>query len=193
MMEPLPQVDDFELQFIDTETTGRSAKKAIMMEAFCMRCNGPSLTAAAYLHTMCNPGIPCPAQARRVHKIEDWMVAHAPKEPEVCSMLHQWLSDAEKYIIVGHNIRRYDMNIISRHGFTYSNKIIDTMEMAKSAFPGKPVNQPALIKHFDLDLGGQGEAHRARYDVMMNRLIYLRLRKFVNPSEFIKQPKKDNK
>lgn len=161
--------------FFDFETTSRSVKEARGLELALHRCRGPELIPVSSWVTMINPEMTIPKGAQKVNGIEQHWVDLADVESIALEEARKFIRPED--VLTGHNIKRYDMKILTR-GHEYDNKVIDTMEMAKEAgFPTGHRSQPFLLSHFFPDEDFEG--HRALADCQDCRRIFLEMEELI--------------
>lgn len=152
---------------IDIETTGYSRENDRIIE----------IGAAAYKYgektdefqTYVNPERPIPSIIKKMTGISDADVAGAPGIAQAEMMFRAFVGDRP---LVGHNILTFDLPFLSAHfGLPIDNTIIDTLPMAKEAFPLLPNFKLEYLDQI-LGLGSNGH-HRAIYDVeVTNSLLW---------------------
>lgn len=154
----------------DLETTGISCQRDEVIEISAIRVRGGNPVAT--FTQLVNPGMPIPYGASRVNHIYDNMVSDKPKFSQVLGEFIDFIGDD---VLVGHNIKGFDMNFIYRDcqryfGQTIDNDYIDTLHMAKKCFPGwKHRKLENLAEHYGIPTQG---AHRALQDCHMNQQVF---------------------
>jgi len=154
----------------DLETTGLSPVRDEMIELSGLKVNGGVIVDT--FSTLINPGRKIPVQASRVNGITDDMVADAPVLKDV---LADFLAFSESYVLVGHNIRSFDLKFISYaadrlFGKTIVNDYIDTLYMSRRCLPQLSSHKLVDVSaYFSLSCEG---AHRALNDCIMNQKCY---------------------
>lgn len=159
---------------LDTETTGLDPKTDRVVEISLLRvCAGEIVEEYC---TLVNPGMHIPSRATKVHGIRDEDVKDAPRYDEVGEAVARFFGDCT---VVGHNIR-FDLgfmgglleNVTLDRDLTW--KYVDTIEAAKTAFPGKEnYKLQTLVKALGIETEG---AHRARADTLATRELFERCR-----------------
>jgi len=104
---PLIALDAF---VIDTETTGLDPAKARVVEIGAVPLRRGKLDKAAALRQLVNPGEPIPAEATRIHAIDDSVVASAPKFAAAWPDISAATSGA---ILIGHTLG-FDLAVLKR-------------------------------------------------------------------------------
>jgi len=130
-------LDGRTLMAVDTETTGMSpaAGHRVVEVARVAIVNGAP---GEEWSTLVHPGRPIPADATRVHGIDDAMVAAAPKAAEVGRVLREACADLP---LVFHNAP-FDLPFLIQlfrdaHAPALLNPIVDTLGLARGLFgPG---------------------------------------------------------
>ena len=123
--------------------------------------------------TLVNPEQPISPEATMVNGITDDMVADAPCMKEALTDFIDFIGDD---ILVGHNIRSFDMNFLKMEcmlqfgGLVPTNDYVDTLLLAKRCMPEMAhKNLTVLAEHFGISPEG---AHRALADCLMNQKVY---------------------
>lgn len=159
----------------DLETTGISCQRDEVIEISAIRVRGGN--PAATFTQLVNPDMPIPYSASRVNHIYDNMVADKPRFSQV---LGEFVDFIGNDVLVGHNIKSFDMNFIYRDcqryfGQTIDNDYIDTLSMAKRCFPDwKHRRLENLAEYYGISTQG---AHRALHDCYMNQQVFERMAK----------------
>lgn len=154
----------------DLETTGISCQRDEVIEISAIRVRGGHPVST--FTQLVNPGRPIPYGASSVNHIYDNMVADKPGFSHVLGEFLDFIGDD---VLVGHNIKRFDMNFIYRDcqryfGQTIDNDYIDTLHMAKQCFPAwKHRRLENLAEHYGISTQG---AHRALQDCHMNQQVF---------------------
>ena len=166
----------------DLETTGTSCATDEVIEISAVKVHAGTIVDE--FSSLVNPGRPIPAQASAVNGITDAMVADSPSFSRV---LQQFLAFAQDAVLVGHNIRSFDMKFIQRDAQKYfgrgiCNDYIDTLPLARQYLPQLSHHRLTdLAKHYRISTNG---AHRALNDCRMNQKIFEYLKKEIDqPSE----------
>ena len=154
----------------DLETTGISCQRDEVIEISAIRVRGGHPVST--FTQLVNPGRPIPYGASSVNHIYDNMVADKPGFSQVLGEFLDFIGDD---VLVGHNIKRFDMNFIYRDcqryfGQTIDNDYIDTLHMAKQCFPAwKHRRLENLAEYYGISTQG---AHRALQDCHMNQQVF---------------------
>ena len=169
----------------DLETTGIHPSFDRVVEISAIRVVGGFVDSE--FSTLVNPGMPIPYAATYVNNITDEMVQNSPTFDVA---LKDFLEFAGDFVLVGHNIRLFDLKFLYRDAMNYwgqtiGNDYVDTLPLAKKYLP-------QLDHHTLLDLASYynitvKDAHRALGDCRMNQRVYENLREeMAHPSEAAK-------
>ena len=154
----------------DLETTGISPKTDEVVEISAVKVEHGKVTDE--FSTLVNPKQRIPYGASRVNGITDDMVAEAPFFEQV---LQEFLEFIEGFVLVGHNIARFDMNFLYRDVEKYferslPNDYIDTLQMARRELPNLEHHRLTdLAEYYGISAEG---AHRALNDCRMNQQVF---------------------
>ena len=135
-------------------------------------------------HQYINPERDVPEEAVKVHGLTYDFLKNYPKLSEIAQDFIDFVGDDS--ILVAHNAS-FDINFINyefKHkGFrTYSwDKVIDTLEIARSKFPGSRNNLDALCRRFNIDNSSRTK-HGALLDAELLAEVYLELLGGAEPS-----------
>lgn len=160
----------------DTETTGLSPDEGHrMVEIGCIEMVGRMATGRTF-HAFFNPEMPMPPEAERVHGHSDAFLADKPLFHERAEELLEFLGDA---VLVAHNAG-FDMRFVNaelarieRPAIPMS-RVVDTVAMARSKFPGSPASLDALCKRFGVDRSHR-VLHGALLDAELLAQVYIEL------------------
>lgn len=166
----------------DLETTGLSSDDDFIVEISAIKVeNGDVIDEYS---TLVNPGVHIPYTASSINGITDDMVKDAPPVEQA---LRDFISFVGNYILVGHNIRNFDMKFIQRDvvrflGKPIPNDFVDTVVVARRYLPELESHSlESLSYHYGISYDG---AHRALVDCHINKQVYDCLAKEIaNPSE----------
>lgn len=168
----------------DTETTGFKPEEGDrLIEIGAVELINHIPTGKTY-HQYINPEREVPEDAVRVHGLTYDMLKNYPKLSEVAQDFINFVG--EDGILVAHNAT-FDINFINyefkHHGFiTYSwDRVIDTLEIARSKFPGARNNLDALCRRFNIDNSARTK-HGALLDAELLAEVYLELLGGAEPS-----------
>ncbi len=158
----------------DLETTGLSTESDYVIEISAIKVQDGCVVDE--FSTLVNPGFHIPYSVSAVTGIMDDMVVDSPMFDKALS---DFLSFAGDMILVGHNIRRFDLKFLYRDAMNYwgktiSNDYVDTLILSKVYLPELDLhNLPSLADHYGISTEG---AHRALNDCRMTQQLYERLK-----------------
>ena len=129
-------------------------------------------------HKYINPERPIPEEVVKIHGIDDEKVKDCPTFKEIVS---EWLDFiGEDSRLVAHNAS-FDMKFINAELLWTGNRalddsrVVDTLPMARSQFPGQRATLDALCNRFGVDNSGR-EFHGALLDSELLLDVYIELR-----------------
>lgn len=154
----------------DFETTGLSTAYDAVIEISAVKVRAGEIIDE--FSTLINPGREIPWGASSVNGITDEMVAF---EPYMQDVLPRFMNFVGNDVLVGHNIRCFDMKFLWRDCEKYlcsipGNDYIDTLRLAKAVVKG-PENYrlTTLAEYYGISTKG---AHRALQDCIMNQRVF---------------------
>ena len=160
---------------LDTETTGLSpAMGDRLVEIGCVELINHIPSGRNY-HVYINPQRSMPEEAFRVHGLSEQFLADKPLFKAVADEFRAFLGDAQLII---HNAP-FDMGFLNaeleRVGQRpLSNKVLDTVMLAREKHPGARVSLDALCKHYGID-NSRRALHGALLDSEILAEVYLEL------------------
>ena len=161
---------------LDTETTGLNpAGGDKIVEIGCVELINHLPTGQTY-HQYINPGRRMPEEALAIHGLSDEFLAEQPAMNEVAGKFLEFIGDAP---LVIHNAA-FDMRFINAELAALdrpplsSSRAIDTVALAREAFPGAPASLNALCKRFNIDNSSRS-LHGALLDAQLLAEVYLEL------------------
>lgn len=144
---------------VDIETTGFDRTKDEIIEIAAVRYHFGE--EAKRFHSFVKPNVPIPSDITALTGIRDADVENAPSIAEVTPAFLSFLGDSP---VVGHNIKSFDLPFLSTQmGANIGNTVIDTLPMAREAFPLLNSHKLSYLKDV-LELN-DGLSHRADVDV----------------------------
>ena len=162
--------------FLDIETTGLSFKdNHKIVEVACIETNELIPTKKIF-HKTLNPERDVPEEAFKIHGYSTNFLKDKPKFKEIADELVNFIHDKDLII---HNASfdipfiNYELKLINK-SIIVKNKIIDTLEIARSKFPGTSNSLDALCKRFNVDLSRRTK-HNAVLDCELLREVYINL------------------
>lgn len=153
----------------DLETTGLNCKTDDVIEISAIKVMGGK--PAGEFSTLVNPGYHIPYQASSVNGILDDMVQGCPDFREA---LDGFLEFAGDMVLVGHNIKSFDLKFLYRDAMKFwgkkvANEYADTVIMSRIYLPGMSHTLSSMAEHFGASTEG---AHRALADCKMTYYVY---------------------
>ena len=161
---------------LDTETTGLStADNHKIVEIGCVELNNQIPTNNTF-HEYINPQRAVSEDAYKVHGYSNKFLSDKKIFSEIAEDFLNFIGD--KTIII-HNapfdlsFLNYELKIINKEPINIKN-IIDTLEMARSKYPGSQNSLDALCKRFNID-NSKREKHNALMDCHLLKEVYVNL------------------
>lgn len=153
---------------VDTETTGLSCKHDKIIEISLARYSNGERT--DHYTTLINPHRHIPEEATAINHIADEDVEDAPTFAKGWPQISRFFDGS---IVVGHNVT-FDLDMI---GYNMSRKAqpldvsyLDTVQLAKDAFPGQPNYKLAtLVENLGIS---DSQEHRADSDVELTAKLF---------------------
>ena len=162
--------------FLDIETTGLSFKdNHRIVEIACIETNELIPTKRIF-HKIINPERDVPHEAFKIHGFSSEFLKDKPKFKEIADELISFINGNDLIIhnasfdlpFINHELKILKKDVISK------NKIIDTLELARSKYPGMSNSLDALCKRFNVDLSRRIK-HNAVLDCELLREVYIYL------------------
>ena len=162
--------------FLDIETTGLSFKdNHRIVEIACIETKELIPTKRIF-HKIINPERNVPDEAFKIHGFSTNFLKDKPKFNEIADELISFINGNDLIIhnasfdlpFINHELKILKKEIISK------NKIIDTLELARSKYPGMSNSLDALCKRFNVDLSRRIK-HNAVLDCELLREVYIYL------------------
>mgnify|MGYP001447156517 CR=1 FL=1 len=161
---------------LDTETTGLStSEKHRIVEIGCIELDNQIPTNKIF-HTYINPQRSVSEDAYKVHGYSDKFLSNKKTFSEITEEFLNFIKD--KKIII-HNapfdlsFLNYELRLIKKKEIDKKN-VIDTLELARSKFPGSQNSLDALCKRFNID-NIRREKHNALLDCQLLKEVYINL------------------
>src|SRR5579859_5967487 len=160
----------------DTETTGLdplTGDRVLEVAALELINDLPT---GEYFHRLIDPERDIPEEVTRVHGFRASDVAGKPKFAEIAADLTAFFADAR---LIAHNAP-FDFSFLNaefqRLGLPplHPDRMIDTLVLAKTRFPGMPNSLDALCRRFAIDLS-QRTTHNALLDCRLLADVYVEL------------------
>ena len=160
---------------LDTETTGLSAEKDRIVEIACVELKNHIPTKNIF-HTFLNPETKVSADAFSVHGYSDEFLSNKPKFKDIAKDFLNFIKD-KKLII--HNAD-FDLGFLNNELKRLNIKpilksdILDTLQVARSKFPGVGNSLDALCKRYKISIEAR-EKHSALLDCHLLSKVYIEL------------------
>ena len=161
---------------LDTETTGLSVtEKHRIVEIGCIELNNQIPTNKIF-HEYINPQRDVSEDAYKVHGYSDKFLSDKETFAQISEEFLNFIKN-KKLII--HNadfdlsFLNYELALINKKNIDKSN-VIDTLEIARSKFPGAQNSLDALCKRFNID-NSKREKHSALIDCNLLKEVYVNL------------------
>ena len=162
---------------LDTETTGLDPGQGHrVIEIGCVELLNHVPTGRTF-HTYVNPERAVPTDAFAVHGLSDAFLRDKPIFAAVADGFLVFLGDSP---LVIHNAA-FDLGFLNAELVRLSKpplpagRAIDTVQLARRAFPGAPANLDALCKRFRIDVSERA-THGALKDAKLLAMVYLELK-----------------
>ena len=160
---------------LDTETTGLSAEKDRIVEIACVELSNHIPTKNIF-HTFLNPETKVSADAFGVHGYSDEFLSNKPKFKDVAKDFVNFIKDKKLIIhnadfdlgFLNNELRRLNIKPILK------SDILDTLQIARSKFPGVGNSLDALCKRFKISIEAR-EKHSALLDCHLLSKVYIEL------------------
>ena len=161
---------------LDTETTGLSTtEKHKIVEIGCVELNNQIPTNNIF-HKYINPERKVSEEAYKIHGYSDEFLSDKKTFSEISEDFLNFINDK---IIIIHNAAfdlsflNYELKLINKKIIDKQN-VIDTLEMARSKYPGSQNSLNALCKRFNID-NSRREKHNALMDCHLLKEVYVNL------------------
>jgi len=161
---------------LDTETTGLStAEKHKIVEIGCLELNDQIPTNNIF-HTYINPERDVSDDAYKVHGYTNKFLSEKKTFAEISEDFLNFIKN-KKLII--HNapfdlsFLNYELKLINKKPIDIKN-VVDTLQIARSKYPGAQNSLDALCKRFNVD-NSRREKHNALIDCHLLKEVYINL------------------
>jgi len=169
---------------LDTETTGLSIREDHrIVEIACIETKNLIPTKKVF-YKLINPERKVSEDALKVHGYTNEKLEKEPKFKEIANELVEFIS-GKKLIIhnapfdigfLNHEFKKINMELLDE-----KKNIIDTLELARSKYPGSSNSLDNLCKKFNIDLSKRTK-HNALLDCELLRRVYINLTGEKEPS-----------
>ncbi len=169
---------------LDTETTGLSIREDHrIVEIACIETKNLIPTKKVF-YKLINPERKVSEDALKVHGYTNEKLEKEPKFKEIANELVKFIS-GKKLIIhnapfdigfLNHEFKKINMELLDG-----KKNIIDTLELARSKYPGSSNSLDNLCKKFNIDLSKRTK-HNALLDCELLRKVYINLTGEKEPS-----------
>ena len=161
---------------LDTETTGLSTtENHKIVEIGCIELDNQISTNKVF-HVYINPQRTVSEDAYKVHGYSNEFLSNKKIFSEICEDFLSFIKDKK---LIMHNAA-FDLAFLN-HELRFVNKktidktnVIDTLEIARSKYPGSQNSLDALCKRFNIDNSKRGK-HNALIDCHLLKEIYFNL------------------
>jgi DNA polymerase III subunit epsilon len=160
----------------DTETTGLDpANGDRIVEIGAIELYNHIPTGKSF-HRYLNPERPVPADAARIHGLDDAFLKDKPRFAEVADEFLEFISDA---ILIAHNAA-FDCAFVNAElarldrGPIGDERIVDTLMLARRKHPGSPASLDALMMRYQID-ASRRTFHGALLDAELLSEVYIEL------------------
>ena len=161
---------------LDTETTGLStASNHKIVEIGCIELKDQIPTNKTF-HTYLNPQRAVSEDAFKVHAYSDKFLSDKKVFSEIAE---EFLNFIEGKKLIIHNapfdlsFLDYELKLVNKKTINRKN-VIDTLELARSKYPGAQNSLDALCKRFKID-NSKREKHSALVDCQLLKEVYINL------------------
>ena len=161
---------------LDTETTGLSTtEKHKIVEIGCVELDNQISTNKIF-HEYINPQRSVSEEAYKVHGYSDKFLSSKKIFSEISEDFLNFIKDKK---IVIHNASfdlsflNYELKFINKEAIG-KKKVIDTLEIARSKYPGSQNSLDSLCKRFNVD-NSKREKHNALVDCYLLKEVYVNL------------------
>ena len=162
---------------LDTETTGLSVNDDHrILEIACIETKNLIPTNRIF-HKLINPERKVSDDAIEIHGYTNEILKKQPKFKDIVNEFVEFIS-GKKLIIhnapfdigfINHELKKINMKIID-----HKKDIVDTLELARSKYPGSSNSLDNLCKKFNIDLSKRTK-HNALLDCELLRKVYINL------------------
>lgn len=160
----------------DTETTGLEPHLGHRMIEIAALELENDLPTGKHFHRLVHPDRDIPEEATRIH---GFTLAHLVDKPQFAAIVDDLLAFFGDGKLIAHNAP-FDFGFLNaeltRIGrpILFADRMVDTLTLAKSKFPGMPNSLDALCRRFSIDLSAR-TTHNALLDCRLLADVYVEL------------------
>lgn len=154
---------------IDVETTGLRPDDDRIIEVAAVKCENDRIVDS--FHSLINPGRRIPSNVTKLTGIKNADVAGAPDMDTVAPELSEFIDNLP---LVAHNANfdiKFIANAFKRAGVSKGMLYIDTLVLARNAYPNMPNHKLSTLIN-ELGLLDHEQEHRAMSDVEATQRLY---------------------
>ncbi len=178
---------------LDTETTGLDIESGHrIIEIGCVELINRIPTGKVF-HQYLNPERGVPYHSFKIHGISEEFLEDKPLFSDVAL---EFLDFISKDVLIIHNAE-FDVKFLNMElgklgaGLISSDRVLDTLPLARKKFAGSPASLNALCKRFDISLEDR-ELHGALIDAQLLAKVYVELTGGLQTFLFDNQCEQDN-
>ena len=162
--------------FLDTETTGLSySNNHKIIEIACVE-TGDLIPTKNIFHKLINPKRDVPNEAYKIHGLSSELLNTKETFDKIADEFKNFIKDKKLIIhnapfdigFLNHELRLVKVEEIKK------NQVIDTLDLARSMYPGTSNSLDALCRKFNIDLTRRTK-HNALLDCELLREVYINL------------------
>jgi DNA polymerase-3 subunit epsilon len=161
---------------LDVETTGLSfAEGDRVVEIGCVELVN-QIPSGRHFHVYLNPDRPMPAEAERIHGLNDAFLADKPRFADIAADLAAFLSEAR---LIAHNAA-FDVSFLNgeliRVGHTaiMPERVVDSLALARRRHAGASNSLDALCQRYGIDISHR-TLHGGLLDAQLLAEVYIEL------------------
>jgi len=160
----------------DTETTGLDPKTGDRLVEIGLIELVNHIPTSGIFHRYVNPERSMPAEAQRIHGLDDAFLADKPLFAAIAGELVEFIGDAT---LIAHN-SSFDMGFLNTelgrvgHGAIPNERVIDTLMLARRRHPAGPNSLDALCNRYQIDTSRR-TVHGALLDAELLAEVYIEL------------------
>jgi len=155
----------------DTETTGFYYESCKLVEIGAVELDDNNQPTGAVFHTYITPEQDVPEEVVKIHGLTTEYLKDFPTFNEVKDSFLKFIEGKE---LIAHNMQ-FDLGFLNHElGFELPNKMTDTLNLARAAFPNMRCNLDALCERFGIDASNRN-LHGALLDAELLSQVYRKL------------------